>query len=389
MRFLHTADWHVGKTLQGRSRAEEHEAVLAEIVDVARREEVELSIVAGDLFDTAAPSPESERIVFSALLELGRVAPVVVFPGNHDNERRLAALMPVFERAEVSIVPSVKPECMKLEIGGENVRLGVIPWLSQRYIVKASQLMAHDAGDLAQHYDGRMKNIVAALASGFDGESVNIFAAHMTIAGSELGGGERTAQTIFDYYVAPNVFPSNCHYVALGHIHKMQAMPAPCPMHYCGAPLHLDFSDSTDAKNVLVVDASPGAPASVRPIELAAGRRLRTIKGPLATLAGLTDTVGDDYLRVIVEERARIGLSDEIREMFPNAVKVIVDRGDEGRTEHVADRAGLSPDELFTRYLAERDTEDPALVALFNELYTESVDRGAGREAEDHAPASA
>ena len=64
MRFLHTGDWHVGKALRGRSRADEHRAVLAEVAAVAEAEEVDAVLVAGDLFDTAAPSAESEQIVY-------------------------------------------------------------------------------------------------------------------------------------------------------------------------------------------------------------------------------------------------------------------------------------------------------------------------------------
>src|SRR5690606_4914271 len=70
MKLLHTADWHVGKAIRGRSRATEHQQVLAEIAGVAERESVDAVIVAGDLFDTSSPTPEAERIVYRALLDL-------------------------------------------------------------------------------------------------------------------------------------------------------------------------------------------------------------------------------------------------------------------------------------------------------------------------------
>ncbi|MFP5298526.1 MAG: exonuclease SbcCD subunit D, partial [Actinomycetota bacterium] len=92
MRFLHTGDWHVGKSLVGLSRAPEQEAVLDEIVEIARKHEVDATLVAGDLFDSTAPSPEAERIVYKALLGLAETGAVVVVPGNHDNDRRLAAV---------------------------------------------------------------------------------------------------------------------------------------------------------------------------------------------------------------------------------------------------------------------------------------------------------
>ncbi|MFD0784869.1 exonuclease subunit SbcD, partial [Micromonospora azadirachtae] len=72
MKILHTSDWHVGKVLKGRSRAEEHKSVLAGVIDIARAEQPDLVIVAGDLYDTAAPTPEATRLVTRALTALRR-----------------------------------------------------------------------------------------------------------------------------------------------------------------------------------------------------------------------------------------------------------------------------------------------------------------------------
>src|ERR1035441_3082906 len=92
MRFLHTADWHVGKTLLGRSRLGEHEQVAAEIVDIARRERVDCVLIAGDIFDSPAPTADAQRVVCDALAEIaGAGMAAVIVGGNHDH-RRLAAL---------------------------------------------------------------------------------------------------------------------------------------------------------------------------------------------------------------------------------------------------------------------------------------------------------
>ena len=86
MKLLHTSDWHVGKAIRGHSRADEHRAVLSEIVGVASDHAVDLIIVAGDLFETAAPTAEAEKIVYNALLELSQTgATLAVISGNHDN----------------------------------------------------------------------------------------------------------------------------------------------------------------------------------------------------------------------------------------------------------------------------------------------------------------
>jgi exonuclease SbcD len=371
VKLLHTADWHVGKTLQGRSRADEHSSVLSEMTGIAQREKVDAILIAGDLFDSASPSPEAERIAFRALLDMRDVAPVVVIPGNHDNDRRLLAFAPVFEHARVTVRAGVKREPVLIETAGGPLRVAAVPWLSQRYITKAADVMAKDADDLSGQYSARMRSVVKTLTGDFADDAVNVVLGHMTIVGGELGGGERTAQTIFDYYVDATIFPANAHYAALGHLHKAQQMPGPCPVWYCGAPMHLDFSDTDDSKSVLVVEAEPGTPATVTPVALESGRRLRTVKGTLEQLAAL-GAQNEDYLRVFVQEQARVGLGDEVRALFPNAVKIVIESEVSGDDSPRIDRSQLSPHDLFQGYLDSKGVSDERLLRFFDELLEEA-----------------
>ncbi len=374
MRLLHTADWHVGRSLQGRNRLDEQQAVLAEIASIAREQEAELILITGDLFDSASPSPEAESVVYGALLELSKIGKVVVTPGNHDSDRRLQAVTAVFGLADVTIRPFVDPRPLRFDSkDGEPVMLATLPWISQRYIVKAAQLMDLDAFELGSEFKDRVGHMIERVCEPFSKDSINLFAGHLSLFNATLGGGERTAQTIFEYCVDATAFPGSAHYVALGHIHKAQKMPGPCPIHYCGAPLHLDFSDDEGPRQVNLVDVRPGLPAEVQEIELTSGRRLRTITGTLKQLEKVAGSCGDDHLRVVVTSKAHTGLGDEIRELFPNAVKVIAAAPDETRPSETLDRQTLSPQDLFIRYLDERDIEDPALVSLFSELYEECV----------------
>jgi len=95
VRILHTSDWHVGKTIRGEPRLAEHVAVLAEIAETAAAEAVDLIVVAGDLYESAAPSAEAEAVVTQGLLALRTVAPVVAIAGNHDNPARFEAVRPL------------------------------------------------------------------------------------------------------------------------------------------------------------------------------------------------------------------------------------------------------------------------------------------------------
>jgi len=106
MKLLHTGDWHLGKSLRAQPRREEYEAVLAELLDIARRESVDCLLVAGDVFDSTTPPPEAEELLFGFLRELfGLGIPAVIIGGNHDHPRRLAAVSKVLEVLNVHMRP--------------------------------------------------------------------------------------------------------------------------------------------------------------------------------------------------------------------------------------------------------------------------------------------
>jgi DNA repair protein SbcD/Mre11 len=388
MRILHTSDWHVGRTIRGRSRAQEHRAVLAEIVGIAHEREVDLVLVAGDQFDTGAPSPEAEAIVYRALLDLAATgAHVVVLAGNHDNPRRWSAIRPLLELGNVHLAVTIaRPDqggVLDLPTRtGELARVALVPFLSQRTVVTGDQLMGGDAAQHAGTYAQRARRIVEALTADFgSGDTVDLVAGHLTVASAEpvLGGGERQAHTIFDYVVPPQVFPSNAHYVALGHLHLPHRVPGPAPTWYCGSPLHLDFGEADrGAKQVLVVDVTPDTPARVEGVPLGSGRRLRTLRGGLEQVLSRRDEVGDDLLRVILEEAPRPGLAEEVRSALPHAVDVTVARpeGDDRAAAEVAfdaDDLRRSPVALFEEYLTEQHIADPRLGVLFRRLLDDAT----------------
>lgn len=380
MKILHTSDWHVGRAIRGHSRADEHVAVLAEVAEVAAAEEVDLALVVGDLFDTAAPTPESEQIVFRALLDLADTgAAVVVVAGNHDSGRRLQAVAPLLDLGRVSTraVFSRPDEGGVVQVtsrdGRERALVAALPFLSQRYVVRASELMGLDAQDHGQLYDQRVRDLLGALTAGFGPDTVNVVAAHLSTTGGLLGGGERAAHTLEQYQVGAVGFPPSAQYVALGHLHRRQRVHGPCPIHYCGSPLQLDFGETADEKAVLVVEAHPGRPATVTDHPLRAGRRLQNLVGTLEELRARAGTTGDAYLRITVREPLRVGLADEVRELFPGCVDVRVERpeGTPGAAPASRDRAGRDPAELFGDYLDTQGAVADDLVALFAELYEE------------------
>jgi exonuclease SbcD len=379
VRILHTGDWHLGKALKGVDRLPEQRAVMAEVVELATAEAVELVVVAGDVFDSAAPAPDAQRLAWETLLSLRAVAPVVVVAGNHDNAEAFEAVRPVFAAVGITVVGKpVPPESGGVVTvtggrSGDVAQVALLPFVSQRGVVRAGDLFALDAPGANARYSDRVARLVARLSAGFTPATVNVLVAHGTVTGARFGGGERQAQSIFDYHLSAELFPGTASYVALGHLHRTQPIGARSPVWYAGAPLAIDFGEQESAPGVLLVDAAPGVPARVRTVELRTPRRLRTLTGTVVELASTAGAAGDDLLRVVVTEPARAGLAEEVRALLPNAVDVTLAAPTDTVATSRPSRTGRSGAELFQSYLGERGVEDPRLEALFAELYDAAV----------------
>jgi exonuclease SbcD len=380
VRFLHTSDWHVGKTLKGRSRLDEQRDVLREIVQIARAEQPDAVLIAGDLYDSAAPNAGAQRLVVDALMALAKTgAEVLAIAGNHDHAATLDAYRALAGAAGITLLGAVRPADrggvirFAARSTGEPVTVAALPFLSQRYAVKAAELVGQTPAQNAGGYDQLVRDVLGTLTAEFADDSVNLVMAHLTVTGGAFGGGERAAQSIFEYHVPASIFPAEAHYVALGHLHRRQALPAPCPVHYCGAPLAVDFGEQDNTSVVCLVEAAPGLPAKVADIPITAGRRLRTLRGSVAELAALADQVGEDYLRVWVREPSRAGLRDEVLDLLPNALEVRIDpefaAPVSGSRPAVGPGVERTPGELFADFLATRSVADPRVEALFARLH--------------------
>jgi exonuclease SbcD len=376
VRLLHTSDWHVGRKIRGRSRADEHRAVLTEIVGIAREERIDLTLVAGDLFDVSSPSPEDEAIVYRALLDLAEVGPVVVVGGNHDSAARLEAVKPLLDLGRIKVVarPTRPNEGGLIYFDALDLTVAVLPFISQRAIVKAAELMELDPDQHSQGYDERLRRIIAGLTDRLGPDRVNVVTAHLTVHGAVTGGGERDAH-IFGYAIPPQAFPGSLSYVALGHLHRQQRVPASAPVWYSGSPMQLDFGEVADTKGVLLVEAEPGKPAAVEARPITTRARLVELRGTLEQVLGRAPEVEGAYVKVILDEKARAGLNDEVRESIPGAVDVIVARPEQEGRKAETKRSGRTPVELFETYLTSRGVDDPDVIALFRELEQEVLSR--------------
>lgn len=402
MRILHTSDWHVGKVLKGQSRLTEHVEVLAQVVEIARAHRPDLVIVAGDLYDTAAPTPDATRLVTRALSALrGTGADVVAIGGNHDNGAALDALRPWADAAGIVLRGTVRDSAAEHVVegrtpDGQRWRLVALPFLSQRYAVRAVEMYDLTPAEATQTYADHVARLLARLtadfspagpaggpAAGADAEPVvNLVTAHLTVVGAATGGGEREAHTVLDYAVPATVFPTSAHYVALGHLHRAQPVPGPCPIRYSGSPLAVDFGEEENAPSVTLVEVAPDRAATTRQIPVTAAVPLRTVRGTLDDLTTVRDALeelaardgaGQPWLRVHLRETPRAGLREEVQALLPRALEIRIDPDlAPAPTARAARRAGRSPRQLFADYLDSRGhAADDGVRELFDELYEE------------------
>jgi exonuclease SbcD len=388
MRFLHTSDWHIGKPLRNQKRDSEYIAALEEVLSIARDERVDAVLVAGDVFDSAVPPPEAERIFFHFVSELvGAGIPAVIIAGNHDHPKRMNAYSPVLSRLGIHIVgePVLADEGGVIELpsrdGSETAVIAALPWVSERKVRDFESLMT-EGKHIEQYADG-VAAMIGHLCKSFRDKTVNLLMAHILLNGVVVApdSSERAVTMGMTYVINQQKIPSRVQFAALGHVHNPKQ-----PKHfelanayYSGSLLQLDFGEEGQGKGVRIIDVAPGRKAKVTFAPLASIRQLRNIGThkagvTLDEIAALVGDVGDAYLKVFVKvDRPLPGLAEQVRELLPNAVDIVVERTDVKPEDDSRELQHLSAPELFSTYYHDTHNSEPRpeLTALFNRLHEE------------------
>ncbi|MBI4260913.1 MAG: exonuclease SbcCD subunit D [Actinobacteria bacterium] len=386
MRLLHSGDWHVGKTIRGRSRMAEFEGALDQVVGIAVEEGVDAVLLAGDLYEHRSAAPDADALVFDALVRLHEARiPVVAIPGNHDSAPRFEAVAKLLKAVDVDMAARVLPPDrggvveVPARDGGARALVACVPFVPPRRFGSAVELFEATERWFQDYAEG-MGRLLEAMATGFRGDAVNVVLAHLYASGAKLGGGEREVTVGMDYAVPASRFPADASYVALGHIHRPQKVPGlAAPGRYAGSLIQLDFGEKEQGKSVVLVDAEPGRPAKVREVPITAGRPLLDFEGTLDELAALAGSSDGAYLRVFVKTEGPVpGMADRVRELLPDAVDVHLSYSrDDGGDDRGPPLSSLKPREQFLAYYRATHGADPddGLLRAFDEVAT-AMDEG-------------
>lgn len=355
MKFLHTADLHIGKRTEGRARLDEQRVVLAEIASVARSEKVALALIAGDVFDVCSPTAEAKRVFYRFAIDLASVCPVIAVAGNHDGAAELSAPSELAEAADIRLIGA--PESLTLDIGGEKVNVAALPYPDERAL---------------SPYEGEYCERVAALIKSVSGHfkqgENNILLSHLFMTGANEEPDENTLGPA--RMLPKTILPEDC-YAALGHIHKPMAVGKRLNAYYAGSPLNYHFDGSGD-KSVVIGEITGGNVTEVRRVRLETGRELvtETVTDISGAVAALEKNAGKLVkLRYVSSEPLSISETKKLRsyECFVKLEPVI---GEVKTTDGGASVKTRTDEELFLAYYQSRRGEKPtdSLMTLFADL---------------------
>lgn len=307
MRILHTADWHLGKPLEGNSRKEEQQQFLAELVDIIKQQQVDIVVIAGDVFDSVNPPAEAEKMFYRVLQQMidAGCSSVIAIAGNHDQPERMSAAWGLAQELGVFLI-GLPNQCgkfmpdedekekedkrkikllacgnnwlqLQLTTTGEKAVFYSLPYVSEARLNQIFAESLHAESEMQATYSAHIGALwQQAMAECDRADSVQIGIGHLYTLGGVESGSERQIQLGGALSVSKEDLPP-LQYIALGHLHGMQKVRGgEYPCYYSGSPLSYTFKEIRQEKGVLLVDVVPGKTAEITFLPLTAGYPLAT-----------------------------------------------------------------------------------------------------------------
>ncbi|CAG9185244.1 exonuclease SbcCD subunit D [Cupriavidus pampae] len=317
MRFLHTADWHLGRLFHARSLIEDQAHVLDQFVALVREVRPDAVLIAGDVYDRAVPPPDAVALLDDVLARIvvGERVPVVMIAGNHDSAQRLdfGARLMTGQGLHVAGRVGAQASSVTLHDAHGEVRIYALPYAEPAAVRDALglELPSHEAALGAQ---------LAAIRATHPAGVRSVAVAHAFVVGGAASESERPLSVGGSGAVAAGVF-DGFDYVALGHLHRPQTLGT--NVHYSGSLLKYSLSEAGHAKSVSLVELDGAGVARIEPIALKPRHDLRLLRGDLATLIvqAATDPYRDDYVHaVLTDTGALLDPMARLRQAYPNAL---------------------------------------------------------------------
>ncbi|WP_146622500.1 exonuclease SbcCD subunit D [Enterococcus florum] len=324
MKFLHTADWHIGKKLAGYDLLEDQKAVLKQIIEIAKNEEVDAIVIAGDIYDRSVPSEESVRLVNQTIAQINLTEkfPLLVISGNHDSKTRLATGAPWFSRSDYFLHTRLEEAFTPIVI--KDTAFFLLP-----YFEPVDARIYFDDPDI-RTIQQAMPRVLEKMKDHFLQNQRHVLVSHFFVAGSmktdsetklEVGGLDGiNGQLLKDF-----------DYVALGHLHGKNALNLP-NARYSGSPIKYSLSEKNQEKGVWIVETAEET--TFQFISVSPFRDVRELQAEFSQLLDpgfYRQQNREDYLSILLEDRQVIpNMMNQLRQIYPRILQVERINGREG-----------------------------------------------------------
>jgi len=373
MKFMHLADLHIGKIVNGFSMLEDQIFILDQIVQYVREYKPHAVVMAGDIYDRPVPNTEAVKVFDQFLTDLARENTVVlIINGNHDSPERLGFASRIMYDRNIYLYGTLDGQMRKIPVEDEHGRVffHLLPF------IKPSIVRPFYTDTEIENSNDAVKAVIDAAE--LDKNSRNVLVAHQFVisTGSEPERSESEIGPVGGIDSIDADMLKDFDYVALGHLHGPQKIGFD-HIRYAGSPLKYSFSECHHKKSVTLVELEEKGSMEITRLPLKVRRDMRKIKGPIAEL--MSDSIvaqgaPEDYLHITLTDEDEIfDAIGKIRSVYPNVMLLSFENA---RTEAISDFSEISPNdsiapsELFgSFFLAQNGAEmSPEQAAAANAL---------------------
>lgn len=399
MKILHTSDWHLGKLLEGSSRLSEQALFLEELHRIVEQEQIDLILLAGDVYDSVNPPAAAEVLFYqyAAKLSKGGQRPIIVIAGNHDSHERLAAASPIALEEGILLfgtpvtelpvgnygsfsIEKSGPGWIQLAVNGERAAVLAMPYPSERRLEEIITESIVSEEEMQKSYSQKIGELFTENSKHFQDNMIHLAVGHFYVAGGQESGSERSIQLGGSLAVESQDLPLMAQYIALGHLHRPQTVPGTKKRaYYSGSPLQYNKDERIYAKAVNVVEVYPGQEAVIKKIYLSNSKPIElleatSIENAIALCEKKAEQKAWYYLRIHTNRTLEQGEIRKIKTLLQDIVEIEPVFPEEEDTIIQEAEDNLSLEEQFSEFYTAFRKVAPSreLLELFLKLANES-----------------
>ncbi len=381
MKILHTSDWHLGSILMSQSREDEHKKFLNWLIEIIKREKIDLLLIAGDIFDTATPPIYAQKLYFNFLYELSKsdCKECVILAGNHDSPHLLASSKEILSLLSIKVV---EREGEAIEF--DDFILLAVPYLREKTI--SSFISNQSYKESETKYIQAIKNHYLSLHKKYEKTNKKIFSSgHLSVTGAKKSDSERELYIGNLSTINSSFFEELFDYTFLGHFHKAQKIGK--NIRYSGSVIPLSFKEAKFAKKVFITNSKD---LSQKEIKIPIFKELLELRGTIEEIEENLKNIKEHiWCKIVIEDETK---GESFIEKFYKiakekeakilAVKYEKEQKNTSNADIKERIETLTPIDIFKRKLKEENITQKETIQNLLKIYEKIVNEAAIGEEE-------